>query len=429
MKPSSIIGHCHELLAEILRRPTFPADITISRFFRDRRYLGSRDRGAISETVYNALRNVLRVRVLLREIVRKATPDREASIQLAALPAGADLSVADIAEGTHLAPAQVADIRARLRAAEEEAATLDEPMRSAIRYSLPEWFVAGIMEEHGAGASALLEALNRQAPITLRANRLNADRDTLIARLRSRDIDCIEGRYSSDAVILRRRLNANAIPEFKMGWFELQDEGSQLLSLTLDPRPTWNVFDACAGAGGKALHMAAIMKGRGGITAHDVNSRRLAELRPRLKRSGAQNVRIMEHEAYTSRRDSLLGTFDAVMIDAPCSGTGVLRRNPGARLALDESMIGRVTRLQHEILDEYAPLVKPGGLMLYATCSLLRVENEVQVESFLSRTEGWSSEPVRPIDSLPTEGPFFRTLPTSEPDSPDGFFGALLRRA
>lgn len=200
-----------------------------------------------------------------------------------------------------------------------------------------------------------------------------------------------------------------------------------MLSIMLDPHPGWSVFDACAGGGGKTLHLSAIMRGKGGVFAHDINDRRLSDLRPRLKRSSAQNVRTMYHEEYRQRLAQLEGTFDAVLIDAPCSGTGVLRRNPGARLSIDRDMVSRMTRTQAGILKEYSRLAKPGGLVLYATCSLLDEEDEAQVDRFLEGTDGWVTVPIEGIDpSMVTSAGYYRSWPHLH--NTDAFFGALLRR-
>lgn len=424
------LGHCRELLGEILEKPATPADLIIGRFFAKRRYLGSHDRGYIADAVYGVLRGVLRLRFILGAKYSGSGGEREGGALLLAylLERREPLQESIAGEALGLGRGDVEDIGRKMTAASERIDALEEPVRTSIRHALPVWFTQRVLEQNGADeGEAILASLGEQAPITLRANRLVADREKLAAALESRGIATIPGIYSPDALLLGKRMNANAIPEFKLGWFELQDEGSQLLSMLLDPRPNWTVFDACAGAGGKALHMAAIMRGRGSITAHDINDRRLMEIRPRLRRSGVQNVRVMNHEEYLDRRRNLSGTFNAVMIDAPCSGAGVLRRTPGARLTFEEEMVDRLIVQQREIIDEYSPLVKPGGLLLYATCSLLREEDEAQVERFLADNPAWSLErPPVPDDFITPEG-YFRSFPHRH--GTDAFFGALLRRA
>jgi 16S rRNA (cytosine967-C5)-methyltransferase len=429
MRLSSLIGHVHELLAEILRRPAIPADGVISRFYRERRYLGGRDRGYITEAVYAALRDVLRNRVLFQPELRNAGPGSESALLLAAslFQHDAAIDIGEVSSGVGLAHGQLRGIREVLGDAEAQIETLPEPSRTAVRHSMPIWFVERLGEQiEPEELNALLAALNQQAPITLRANRLRTTPEQLAEALAVEGVPTTPGKYSVDALNLQKRINANAVKEFKEGWFELQDEGSQLLSLLLDPHPNWRVFDACAGAGGKALHLSAIMKGRGAIVAHDVNVRRLEEIRPRLKRSGAQNIRVMEPNDYRVERQKLVGSFDAVLIDAPCTGAGVLRRNPGARLTLDEGMLERVTNLQTEILDEYSALVKPGGLLFYATCSLLKEENEDQVNRFLESHAEFSLHELHPPEGMLTGDGYFRCYPHRH--GTDGFFGAMLRR-
>lgn len=420
------LGHCHELLGEILAKPGTPADLIIGRFFAARRYLGSHDRGYIADTVYGVLRATLRLRFILGgHDIRQ--PEAEAGMLIAAYLMEKKESLGDVPDALDLSPRALEIIRGQVESAPAMIAALDEPLQTAVRFGFPEWFTARVLEQMGRSeGDALLSALGEQAPITLRANTLIADREKLAAALAGHGIATIPGAYSPDALLLAKRMNANAIPEFKLGWFELQDEGSQLLSMLLDPHPNWKTFDACAGAGGKTLHMAAIMRGKGSLIAHDINERRLMEIRPRLRRSGAQNVRVMSHEQYGEERVKLLGMFDAVMIDAPCSGAGVLRRTPGARLTFSEEMVDRLAVQQREILDDYSALVKPGGLLLYATCSLLREENEMQVERFLAENSGWNIEPPSVSEDMITPEGYFRSYPHRH--GTDAFFGALLRR-
>jgi 16S rRNA (cytosine967-C5)-methyltransferase len=426
--PKFRLGHARELLASILEAPLRPADQQISRFFASRRYLGSHDRGFIADTIYSILRSALRLRWLL-DIRPTIDPAFEASLLLAAwlIEQAEPFDALAVREVLALTPVEYDAVIAAMSESATRIESLAEPERSAVRYALPIWFAGRLIEQMGLEeACALMESLGEQAPITLRANRLLVDRERLAVALEAQGIPAAPGRYAPEALILEKRVNANAIPEFKSGWFELQDEGSQLLSMIFDPHPNWTVFDACAGAGGKALHMAAIMKGRGAVVAHDINARRLAEIKPRLRRSGAQNVRVMEHEIYLERRSQLAGKYDGVMIDAPCSGAGVLRRNPGARLNFEEGMVERLNVLQGRILEEYSKLVKQGGLLLYATCSLLREENEEQVEHFLATHSGWGLERPPAPDEMVTDDGYFRCYPHRH--GTDAFFGALLRR-
>lgn len=429
MRLASLIGHCREALVLILERSHVPADALIAPYFKDRRYLGSRDRGFIAETVYGTLREFLRYRFVLygRHDARDLNPVREAPGALAAFLLEAErYDKKEIAEGARIPAGEIERILRLLDKWKSVPPSMPEPERSAAEFALPVWLAGELLRQYGDDARPLMGALKEPAPITLRANTLLTTRDRLADSLREHGVESVPGRFAPDALVLKRRMNANALPEFKQGLFELQDEGSQLLSVLLDPHPNWKVFDACAGAGGKTLHLAAIMKGRGGVTAHDVNERRLMNFRPRLRRSGAQNVRLMKPDEFRRARPDLMGTFDAVLIDAPCTGTGTLRRNPGMVLTLEREMLERVVRLQREILENYAPLVKPGGVLFYATCSLLDQENREQVAGFLERNSGWEIAPLNVPDTAGTPEGFFRMTPHQH--GTDGFFGAAFRR-
>lgn len=425
-----ILGHVFEVLATILARVNVPADAIVSRFYRDRKYLGSHDRGCIADITYDVLRGVLRHRRLLDRYLIPDAIDRAAAIHIVCWLTEQNLDVrAEVLAGfMPVSSHEIDRIPDRLDQGWRELAGLAMPDRLSVESGLPVWVVESISSRFHEEAGKALAGFNVQAPIALRANRLLTTRAALAESLSLSGIESSPGRYSADAILLEHRLNAHGLRQFRNGLFEVQDEGSQMLSIILDPHPGWSVFDSCAGGGGKSLHLAAIMKGKGSVFAHDINNRRLAELRPRLRRSTAQNVRTMYHAEYRQRRPQLEGTFDAVMIDAPCSGTGVLRRNPGARLAIDLDAVSRLSRTQAEILREYAPLVRPGGVLLYATCSILDEENETQVERFLSSGSDWNRIPLQGLDpSMITPDGFYRSWPHLH--NTDAFFGALFRRA
>ncbi len=424
-----IMGHVFEVLSTILARPTIPADSIVSRFYRDRRYLGSHDRGCIADITYDILRGVLRHRKLLDRYLIPDAIDRAAALHIVCWLTEQGLTVPThiLADFMPIAPHAIDQVPERLDRALRDLAGRKTTEQLAVASGLPVWVVEAISSRFHENVEDALAGFNRQAPITLRANRLLTSRERLVDSLAQDGIASSPGIYSPDAILLEHRLNAHGLRQFRSGWFEVQDEGSQMLSIMLDPHPGWSVFDACAGGGGKTLHLSAIMRGKGGVFAHDINDRRLSDLRPRLKRSSAQNVRTMYHEEYRQRLAQLEGTFDAVLIDAPCSGTGVLRRNPGARLSIDRDMVSRMTRTQAGILKEYSRLAKPGGLVLYATCSLLDEEDEAQVDRFLEGTDGWVTVPIEGIDpSMVTSAGYYRSWPHLH--NTDAFFGALLRR-
>jgi 16S rRNA (cytosine967-C5)-methyltransferase len=236
-------------------------------------------------------------------------------------------------------------------------------------------------------------------------------------------------------IFLDTRLNAFSLPSFREGLFELQDEGSQLLGMLVDPPPT-KAVDACAGAGGKALQLSPVMKNRGELFALDIDARRLEELKLRARRASAHNIRIRQiPEGREEARAALLdleGKMDRVLVDAPCSGTGTYRRKPDARYRLTEDSLQRFVDRQKELLLRFCELVKPGGRLVYGTCSLLRDENEDVVRDFLAHRADFSLVPASDklgaeLGEKTTRDGFLRVTPRQH--GTDGFFGAILLRA
>jgi 16S rRNA (cytosine967-C5)-methyltransferase len=307
--------------------------------------------------------------------------------------------------------------------------------RLAVAESLPDWLAERLTADLGLPrATQLARALSERAPLTVRANRLKADRTTLQARLRQEGIETAPTTHAPDGLHLVTRCNTFGLAAFQEGLFEVQDEASQLCCQVVDPHPGWRVVDACAGAGGKSLALAAIMKNKGQLIALDVAEHRLEELRRRARRAGAHNLRavlIPREGALPPEVQALAGQADAVLCDAPCSGTGALRRNPDARYRYNETDIQRFARVQLDILDRMSLLVAPGGLLVYATCSLLRDENEDVISAFLSRNEGFACEPTAGGLGQTLAGAlgaveFLKTAPDLH--GADGFFAARLRR-
>ncbi len=282
-----------------------------------------------------------------------------------------------------------------------------------IRESIPDWMDEVGVTELGDAWDKELKELNRQARVVLRANRIKIDRKELQKLLAKEDIETefIEG--YPDALVLTQRKNVFLTKAFKQGLFEVQDASSQLVASYLEVEPGQKVVDACAGAGGKTLHLAALMGNRGQIIAMDIYGHKLTELKKRARRDGVHNIdsRVIEG---TKTIKKLKGRADRVLIDAPCSGLGVLKRNPDSKWKLDEGFLDRIKQTQSEILDQYASMVKPGGKLVYATCSILPSENEEQVKKFIEKHPEFKF--VRENKVSPSESGF------------DGFYMALLER-
>ena len=347
-----------------------PADATLSAFFRERRQLGGRERGFIAETVYT----VLRRRRLLVKLVKDATARQ---LVLAAL--------------TRIDGRSQRQLGAAISAADSEwleaLRSQAEPTLSfAEQTDFPDWLVQRLrLHASEDEVLALARALNQSAPLDLRVNTLKAKREEVLAKFAAEGIAAAACRYSPVGIRLKEKPALQRHPLYLGGEVEVQDEGSQLLGYLLAPKRGELVVDFCAGAGGKTLLLGALMRSSGRLYAFDVADKRLAKMKPRLARAGLSNVHTVrlasENDTHVKR---LAGKIDRVLVDAPCSGLGTLRRNPDLKWRQTPVAIDELRRKQAAILASAARLVKPGGRLVYATCSILREENEDIVDAFLS---------------------------------------------
>jgi 16S rRNA (cytosine967-C5)-methyltransferase len=440
MQFSSLIGHTREVLG-IIQHSDKPADSLLDTFFRSRRYLGSHDRKFIAETTYGVLRHRLRCELLLEEAV-EAVPDAvqpddrllwTVFTYLLSVDNQSDRSsaVLDLVAKGGQHQGQVAAVIERIR--QDTLADPGNPVEKIAReYSYQRWMVEQLFEEYGPEETeALCRSLNEPAPLTLRANTLKATVEECQSRLKSEGIETTRARLAASGLIAAKRTNLFKLPSFHDGLFEVQDEGSQLVPVLIDPKPTDKVLDACAGAGGKTLQLAALMKNRGEIVATDISAFRLRELRKRANRAGAFNIRVKSPEELGEQFDSLRGSFDIVFADVPCSGSGTIRRNPGMKWTVSQKDLGELSAKQLEILQSNAPFVKPGGMLVYATCTLFRQENEDVINRFLSGTKEF--KPMNPerfgqktgIPDCVRNGHF---VISPHVHGTDGFFCAVLER-
>lgn len=257
-----------------------------------------------------------------------------------------------------------------------------------------------------------LEAMNKSAPAVLRVNTLKTNSTELKSKLKSQDIELIKLKKFDDAFVLSERTNLFLTQEFKDGWFEMQDASSQLVAPFAEVEPGMRVADSCAGAGGKSLHLAMLMENKGQIVAMDIHQWKLNELKRRAKRNGVHNIqtKLIDSSKVLKR---FHGGFDRVLVDAPCSGLGVLKRNPDAKYKIDKAFVNRVIAEQKSILNAHSKLVKKGGLLIYVTCSILPQENQLQIDDFLSNNSNF--ELVEQKTIFPSENGF------------DGFYMAKLK--
>ncbi len=439
MTPGARVAAAIELLAEIAATPR-PADAVASAYFRARRFIGAKDRSAVAEAVYAVLRRHARLGWWLERAGFTAVGFDRPEAARARVIANAILgegrqasSVERLFEGGRFNPEPFSpEERALARALDTH--TLEHPeMPEAVRAECPEWAEAGLRRALGGRFLPELLALTGPAPLDLRVNPLRASRDAVLAGLTAAGVKAEPCRLSPLGVRVEGRPAIAGLELFRSGAIEIQDEGSQLVALLADARPGQQVVDFCAGAGGKALAMAAAMDNKGRIVACDVLENRLKRAAERLRRSGLHNV---ETRPLSSARDPWVkrhkGMFDRVLVDAPCSGTGTWRRNPDSRWRPLGPGLGELVKLQAEILDSAARLVKPGGRLIYATCSLLAEENEDQIAAFLDTHPDFAPLPLPELwpavfgAPSPLEGPWLRLAPGRH--DTDGFFAAVLVR-
>lgn len=424
MKKESLIGHITEALAIFGEHSYIPADAVLRNFFLERKYLGAKDRRDIAIPYYSIVKHYLRLEAKHIDAWEKQeihpvlivaayylTYENEKPEEMKRI-----IRVMENDLGGDF-PIEVFEKMADPIREEERLAKLDTDERLSVFYSIPLWFVKAIGREYGeAETEQILSSLNEEANTVIRANTLVSSTKELEAIFEASGIKTTPSKISPDALVLQKRINAMEYPSFRKGAFEIQDEASQLVAPMAhieSPKP--RILDACAGAGGKTLHFASLIKNRGEIFATDVDSRKLDEAKRRIKRSSAQNVRIV----YPEDRTKYLGKdkrewFDAVLLDVPCTGTGTLRRNPSIKWNLTEDMLTALVEKQHTIVEENIGFVKPGGVLLYATCSLLQEESEDQVRKILAE---------HPEFALEEE---MRTR--VDKDGCDGFYAARLRK-
>ena len=413
--PPAIIGNTEEVLREILRF-TGPADSTLSRYFRDHPKLGSRERGAIAEGIYGLLRNKL-------VYTGFAESGNGASMRRLTLLGLADAVGLDALGG--LSEEETAWLQ---RVSEIDRSLLPANVQS----NLPTWLFDKLSTQHGqADAMALAVALNQPAPLDLRVNSIKATREEVVAQLAVAPILCEPTPYAPLGLRILKKPVLQNLPIFKDGLIEVQDEGSQLLAQIVGAKRGEMVVDFCAGAGGKTLALGASMRNTGRLYAFDISEKRLAKLKPRLARSGLSNVHPVqiahENDAKIKR---LAGKIDRVLVDAPCSGLGTLRRNPDVKWRQSPQSLVELHAKQIAILSGAARLVKGGGRLVYATCSLLDEENESVVTAFLGSHPEFAVVPMSDVlaeQKIALEmGDFLKMLPHVH--HTDGFFAAVLER-
>ena len=366
MHPNALLDACAELVRLTL---TFehPADAVVSRYFREHRSLGPRERATLAETAYA----VLRKKLLFEQLARSGSGPKERRLAILGFHGPRDFvkSALSPQEKTWL---------------DQCDAVAPQDLLAPHRHNLPEWLVAPLRAQLGEeGFWALADSLAQGAPLDLRVNALKEKREQTRKELAQAAIKTVATPYSPWGLRVEGKPALTKLEAFTRGAIEVQDEGSQLLALLLDAKRGEMVVDFCAGAGGKTLAIGAAMRSTGRLYAFDVSAHRLESLKPRLARSGLSNVHpaAIAHER-DERIKRLAGKIDRVLVDAPCSGLGTLRRNPDLKWRQSPQALQELAAKQTAILESAARLVKPGGRLVYATCSVLPQENEAIAEAF-----------------------------------------------
>ncbi|HYP84089.1 RsmB/NOP family class I SAM-dependent RNA methyltransferase [Variovorax sp.] len=423
MHPRALLDAAAELVARVLRFD-HPADAIVSRHFRENRSLGPRERATLAETTYNVLRRKLQY----EHFAASGSGSRERRLAILGFhgprdflrSALTDTEAAWLAACESVSPAELLDRH---------------------RHNLPEWLAGPLRAELGDDFWPLAESLLRAAPLDLRVNALADKRADVRKELELAGIHAVTTPYSPWGLRIDGKPALTRLDAFARGAIEVQDEGSQLLALLLDAKRGEMVVDFCAGAGGKTLAIGASMRSTGRLYAFDTSAHRLDALKPRLARSGLSNVHpaAIAHER-DDRIKRLAGKIDRVLIDAPCSGLGTLRRNPDLKWRQSPKSIEELTAKQAAILQSASRLVKPGGRLVYATCSVLTQENEAIAEAFgAAHPEFEPVEAGELLAGLKVEGAaaltrggasgqrYLRLWPHRH--DTDGFFAAVWKRA
>lgn len=433
MTPSARLQALLELLIEIENTPR-PADAITSAYFRARRFIGSKDRAYIANTLYDVLRHHARLSWWLQKTEAEVTPRFRLLAYLALVEKKPAKILDELFSGGKFSAPRINDNEnAVLKKLEGH--TIHHPsMPEDVAGECPAWAFDGLKRRFGKELPQELKAMLRSAPLDLRVNILKTSRESTLSEMKKVGLKAEPCDLSPLGIRVEERPSLNALPMLKNGQIEIQDEGSQMVAFLVDAKPGDRVVDFCAGAGGKTLAIAAAMKNKGRIIACDVLEGRLKRSTERFRRAGVHNIEVRplssESDPWVKRHKA---GFDRVLVDAPCSGTGTWRRNPDSRWKELGPGLKNLLELQARILASASRLVKPGGRLIYATCSLLLEENDDQIKKFLETHEDFHLIKVGdvlrqtvPSLKLPDGSDYLALTPAQH--NTDGFFGAVMER-
>lgn len=423
MKAASRIQSTIEILDKI-NHSKIPMDNTIRDFMAHRRYIGSKDRAAVVERVYGIVRHHARLTWLLEQSGVELSPRNYVIADLSWH--GQDMT--NLFTGEKHAPEPLTDEEKNWAKKLVDHASMPE----AVQVECPPWAEEKLRALYGDDFARQLRAMSDSAPLDLRVNTVKGSREKAADLLAAQGVKTEPTPYSPWGLRVEGKAFMSATKAFSKGLVEIQDEGSQLIALACGAQPGMRVLDYCAGAGGKTLGIAAMMENKGNIVAMDLDTRRLEKGKPRYRKAGIHNVELRSLEDDKNRKwlRRQKETMDVVLVDAPCSSSGTWRRNPDLRWRQYGPSLEEIMDMQADILERVVDKVKPGGRLVYATCSLFAEENENQIEAFLKNHPDFK---ILPIDEIwppktpaPCDGPYLRLTPADH--QTDGFFTAVLQK-
>ncbi|MGE4313871.1 MAG: RsmB/NOP family class I SAM-dependent RNA methyltransferase [Pseudobdellovibrionaceae bacterium] len=420
-------------LLDLIGTTRVPMDTAIGDYMRQRRYIGSKDRAAIAERIYSAMRHKARFDWWINEAGLQPDGRLKTICTLIFLDERAEKDILKLFDGSKYGPEQLSDTEIAFLKRISKAELMPQNMPEAVRVECPSEFEGRLREIFESGFVPEMAAMLDTAPLDLRVNTGLAPVDKAAAYLEADGVETDKTPYAPTGLRTKGKTYLSRTKAFAKGWIDIQDEGSQLIAVACDAKPGMQVLDYCAGAGGKTLALASYMEGKGRIVAMDNDDRRLGKSKERFKRarvSDSIEIRPLTDERHKKWLRRQRESFDITLIDVPCSGSGTWRRNPDMRWVTYGPELEELIDIQADIMERVAHTVKPGGKLVYATCSLFRAENENQVEAFLARHDEFELLPLQEAWpeglTLPCEGPYMRLTPLKH--GTDGFFAAVLRR-
>lgn len=432
MKQGARIQSAIDILTRV-SMSRIPMDNTIRDFMQFKRYIGSKDRAAIVELVYEVTRATARLGWWLDKLKLEDRVRARVLLYLALKEENKLFHINQLFDGEKYSPDALSEEEVEIIKAVEDKLLNDPDMPEAVRAECPPWAEERLKELYGDQFEEELSAMLPPATLDLRVNTLQGDVKKAQDLLAAQDVVTHRTPYSPHALRVEGKCYMSATKAFSKGLVEIQDEGSQLIALVCGVKPGMRVIDYCAGAGGKTLGIAAQMENKGNIVAMDNDARRLEKGRRRYRKAGVHNVelRCLDDEKNRKWLRRQKNTMDVVLVDAPCSSSGTWRRNPDLRWNQYGPTIDEIKEMQEDIMIRVADKVKPGGRLVYATCSLFKEENEDQVDKFLKEHPEYEVLPLSEVweeewGQRPESDPYLRLSPRQS--ETDGFFAAVLER-